>query len=152
MPMPTSGFGGGEPLNGTYLVTPALASTINHIGTALDNLALAVSNDTTVFQQLTAANLAITASVTSLTTANKKLAEALAKKGVAMPAKAMGTGGAHSANTHFPGNYCWTHGHWISQHHTSATCGNKAMGHKEEAASANMMGGRDANKGWFVCT
>jgi hypothetical protein len=140
-------LGGGEPLGKASLVTLAPASTIICIGTALNNLALAALNSTTVLQQLTATNLVLTASVTLLTTANKKLAEALAKKGVAMPAKAMGTGGARSTNTPFPGNYCWTYGHWVSQHHTNAICGNKAAGHKDEATSANMMGSSNTNKG-----
>ncbi len=82
-------FGGGQPLGEAHLMTLAPASTIDPICTALDNLALVASNNTTVLQQLTATNLALTASVASLTTANKKLAEALAKKGVATPAKAM---------------------------------------------------------------
>jgi septal ring factor EnvC (AmiA/AmiB activator) len=47
---------------------------------ALNNLAFAELNDTTVLQQLTTANLALTASVATLTTSNKKLAEVLAKK------------------------------------------------------------------------
>jgi hypothetical protein len=144
--------GGGKPLGRAHGVTPAHASTIDRIGKALNNLALAASNYTTVLQQLTATNLALTASVASLTTANKKLAEALAKKGVPTPAKAMGTGGAHSANTPFLGNYCWTHRHLVSQHHTSATCGNKAMGHKDNATSINTMGGSNTNKGWSAHT
>jgi hypothetical protein len=86
------------------------------------------------------------ASVALLATANKKLAEVLAKKGTAMPAKATGIRGAHSTNTPFLGIYCWTHGRWVSQHHTSATCGSKATGHKDNATSANTMGGSNANK------
>jgi hypothetical protein len=35
--------------------------TIDRIGKALENLALAALNDTTILQQLTAANLALTA-------------------------------------------------------------------------------------------
>jgi hypothetical protein len=59
--MSTSGFGGGEPLSGVHLLTPAPTSTINRIGTALDNLTLMVSNDITVLQQLTATNLMLMA-------------------------------------------------------------------------------------------
>ena len=71
--------GGGEPLRGANAVLPAPAGTIDCLGTALDNLALAAANDTTVLQQLTAANLALTTSNAMLTAANKKLSEALAK-------------------------------------------------------------------------
>ncbi len=51
-------------------------------------------------------------------------------------------------NIPFPGNYCWTHGHHISQHHTSAMCGNKAEGHKDAATASNTTGGSEADKGW----
>jgi hypothetical protein len=52
--------GGGKPLGGAHAVLPAPAGTIDHLGTALDNLALAAANNTTVLQQLIAANLALT--------------------------------------------------------------------------------------------
>ena len=68
-----------EPLGGAPFVLPAPAATINRLGTALDNLALAAANNTTVLQQLTAANLVLTTSNATLTAANKKLLEALAK-------------------------------------------------------------------------
>jgi len=71
--------GGGEPLRGANAVLLAPAGTIDRLGTALDNLALAAANDTTVLQQLTSANLALTTSNATLTAANKKLSEALAK-------------------------------------------------------------------------
>ncbi len=145
-------LGGGKPLGRARLMTPAPPSTINHIGTAPDNLALAALNNITVLQKLMAANLTLMASFGSLLTTNKKLAEGLATKGVATSAKATDTGGVRSTNTPFPGNYCWTHRHWVSQHHTSVTCRNKAAGHKDKVASANMVGGSNANEGWFGCT
>ena len=37
--------GGGEPLRGTHSVLPAPAATIDRLGTALDNLALAVAHN-----------------------------------------------------------------------------------------------------------
>jgi hypothetical protein len=66
-------------LGSAHAVAPAPAATIDWLGTALDNLALAAANDTTVLQQLRASNLALSSLVTMLTAANKKLAEALAK-------------------------------------------------------------------------
>ncbi len=111
-------------------VTPAPAATIDWLGTALNNLALTAANDTTVLQQMTLSNLALSSLVTTLTTANKKLVEALAKAKSTSPLAV--TPGAPKpvqfTNTPFPGNCCWTHGHQCSQHHTSATCGNKAAG------------------------
>jgi hypothetical protein len=60
---------------------------MDRIGKALENLVLAASNDITILQQLTVANLALTALVTSLMAANKKLANAMARnKGGAAPA------------------------------------------------------------------
>jgi hypothetical protein len=70
--------GGGEPLGGAHTVIPTATTTINHIGAALKNLAFVASNNTTVLQQITAANLALTALVILLMAANKKLADALA--------------------------------------------------------------------------
>jgi hypothetical protein len=93
-------------------VIPTAAPTINRIGTALKNLALVALNDTTVLQQLTAANLSLTALVTLLMAANIKLADALAwNKGIPLPVVAPTTGRGRSTNKPFPGNYCWTHGH-----------------------------------------
>jgi hypothetical protein len=142
-------LGGEEPLGGAHAVIPAATPTIDRISEALENLALAASNDTTVLQQLTATNLALTASVTLLTAANKKLADELAQhKGGAMLAVAPATGKGRLSNKPFLGNYCWTHVHKVNQNHTSATCGHKAAGHKDYATSANTMGSSEADKGW----
>ncbi len=125
------------------------AATIYWLGTTLDNLALTAANDTTVLQQLTTSNLALSTLVTKLTTANKKLVEALAKaKQTSPPAATLGTPRpARSTNMPFPGNYCWTHGHQCSQHPTSMTCSNRAAGHKDNASASNTIGGSDTNKG-----
>jgi len=140
--------GGGEPLRGAHSVLPAPPVSIDRLGTALDNLALAAANDTTVLQQLTAANLALTTSNATLTAANKKLSEALAKLPASTPRSPGPPGTPRVPNKPFPGNYCWTHGHRISELHTSATCGNKAAGHKDAVTASNMMGGSDLDKGW----
>ena len=125
--------GGGEPLRGANSVISAPAATIDRLGTALDNLALAATNDTTVLQQLTASNLALTTANASLTAANKKLWEALAKNTLATTP---GTPAPpRPSNKPFPGNYCWTHGHRVSHFHTNATCSSKAAGHKDTELS-----------------
>jgi hypothetical protein len=122
---------------------------MERIGEALENLALVASNDTTVLQQLTAANLALTALVTLLTATNKKLADTSApSKGSTMQAAAAAPAKICLANKPFPGNYCWTHGHRVSQAHTSTTCSCKAVGHKDDTTTANTMGGGKADKGW----
>jgi hypothetical protein len=142
--------GGGEPLGGAHSVLPAPPVSIDRLGlgTALDNLALAAANNTTVLQQLTAVNLALTTSNATLTAVNKKLSEALAKVPATTPRPPGMPGTPRGPNKPFPGNYCWTHGHRISQHHTSATCGNKAEGHKNAASASNTMGDSKADKGW----
>ena len=89
--------GGGEPLRGAHSVVPAPAATIDRLGTALNNLALAAAKDTTILQQLMTANLALTTSNATLTAANKKLSEALAKRSA--PAETPGTPGAHRPAT-----------------------------------------------------
>jgi hypothetical protein len=147
--------GGGKPLGGAHAVIPTVAPTMDCIGKALQNLALAASNDTTILQQLMATNLALTVLVTLLTAANKKLADTLARnKGGAMPAAAATLAAApaqvtgRSSNRSFPGNYCWTHDHKINQTHTSATCTCKAEGHKDDATTANTMCASKRDKGF----
>jgi hypothetical protein len=87
--------------------------------------------------------------VIMLTVANKNLAEALAKAKLTSPLAA--TPGTpwpvQSTNKPFPGNYCWTHGHQCSHHHTAATCGNKAVGHKDDASASNTNGWQQFQQG-----
>jgi hypothetical protein len=134
-------------------VLPAAAPAIGRLETALDNLALAATNNTAVLQQLTLANMALTATIGTLTATNKKLVDAVARaKGtpaVGTPAVAPG-GGVRTPKIPHPGNYCWTHGHCISKEHTSATCANKAMGHRNNATAANTLGGSEKDKGWYT--
>ncbi len=76
-PVPMPSFGGRQTPRQCPRSDPNCRTTIDCICEALKNLALVASNDT-VLQQLMAANLALTASVTLLMAANKKLADALA--------------------------------------------------------------------------
>ncbi len=137
-----------------HAVTPTPVANIDRLGTALNNLGLTVANNTTGLQQLMAFNLALSSLVTTLTAANKKLADALAKAKPTSPPGATPEAPkpVRSTNMPFPSNYCWTHGHQCSQSHTSATCGNKAADHKDDVTAANTMGGSKANMGWNTCT
>jgi hypothetical protein len=146
---------GGKPLGSAHVVILTAAPTMDRTGKALENIALAASNDTTVLQQLTPTNLALTALVTSLMAAIKKLVDTLASnKGGAAPATLATLAAAPaspkscSATRPFLGNYCWTHGHKVNQTHTSATCTCRVPGHKEDATTANRMSGSKADKGW----
>jgi hypothetical protein len=144
-----SASGGGEPLGGAHGVTPALPPAMDRLESALDNLALAATINIAVLQQLAAANLALTSPIVMLTATNKKLVDTAVKtpsRGSATPASSSKS--SRSTKNPFPGNYCWTHGHCCSEQHTSATCGNKAPGHKDGATSSNMMGGSKKDKGW----
>ena len=85
--------GGGEPLGGAHGVLPMdPPAMLDRLEIALNNLALAVTNDTAVLQQLTAAKLVLTKSVAALTATNKKLVDAAATRVPATP-PGMGQGG-----------------------------------------------------------
>ena len=58
--------------------------------------------------------------------------------------------GIHATKKPCPRNYCWTHGHRVSKHHTSATCTNKAPGHRDNAMASNTFGGSNTDKNWNV--
>jgi hypothetical protein len=72
-------LGGGEPLGRAHGVLPEAALMIGRLKTALDNLALTATNDMAILQQLMAANLALTTTVTMLTATNKKLVDVAAR-------------------------------------------------------------------------
>jgi hypothetical protein len=113
---------------------------------AIDNLAFAATNDKAVVQQLTAANLALTTTVATLTAANNKFIKAAAKKGTGPTL--LTSGKTPGKNAPYPRNYCWTHGHRVSKLHTSETCTRKAEGHVNDATAADTKGGSKQNKGW----
>jgi hypothetical protein len=152
-------FRGGEPLGGAHGVIPVAAPAIRHLKTALNNLALAATNDTRVLQKLIAANLALTATITLLTATNKKLVDAATRWG-GTPAATPDWGWTQAATPAAtpagicamrkpcPRNYCWTHGHCVSKHHMSTTCANKAPGHRDNAMASNTLGGSDKDKNW----
>jgi hypothetical protein len=108
-----------ESLGRAHGVLTAAGPAIKWLEVALNNLVLAAINDTAVLQQLTAANLALTATVATLSATNKKLVDvAFCLRG---PPARTPAGGARPTKTPFPSNYCWMHGHCICKEHTSAT-------------------------------
>ena len=130
---------------------PAATPAIGQLETVLDNLALAATNNMAVLQQLASANLALMVTIGTLTAANKKLVDAVAhSRGTQAPGTPAVTpgGGGRSTKTPHPGNYCWTHGHRISKDHTSSSCANKVMGHRDDATAANILGSSEKDKGW----
>ncbi len=140
--------GGGEPLGGAHGVLPAAGPVIEWLEAALNNLALAATNNTAMLQQLTAANLALTATVGTLIATNKKLVDAASHpRG---PLAGTPAGEAQPTKTPFPGNYCWMHSHCICKEHTSATCTHQAIGHRADAPALNTLGGSKKDKGWSM--
>jgi hypothetical protein len=139
-------------LGSAHAVILTTATTIARLGTALNNLALAAANNTTVLQKLMASNLDLSSLVTMLTVANRKLAEALAKAKLTSPlsAKPRTPRPVRSTNMPFPNNYCWMHGHQCSQHHTSVTCVNKAAGHKDNATASNTIGASEVQNEMII--
>ncbi len=80
-------LGGGDLLGWAHGVLPEAAPTIGRLKKAFDSLALAATNNMAILQQLTAANLALTTTVTTLTATDKKLVDAAARaKGGGTPA------------------------------------------------------------------
>jgi hypothetical protein len=146
--------GGGEPIGGAHGVLPAAAPAIGRLESALNNLALVATNDTAILQKLTAANLALTATVTLLTMTIKKKVDVATRMGKpAVTPAVTPAGGGRATRNPFLGNYCWTHGHRISKDHTSASCTHKAMGHHYNATAVKTFGGSDKDKGWdAACT
>ena len=156
--------GGVEPLSGAHGVLPGTtALKMGELEKALDNLALAATNDTAILQQLTAANQSLTTTIATLTATNKKLVEAGRSRGPWTPASGTPATGTPAAgtpaagtpvgrgkpnNAPHPGNYWWMHGHRVNIGHTSATCSRKATGHRDEATVANTLGGSERDKGW----
>jgi hypothetical protein len=138
---------GGGGCWGAHGVLPAVVMAIGQLECALDNLALVATIDSDVLQQLTAVNLALTTTLMALTATNKTFVDSAAKAQAAANLTAMAEG-RHSIGKPWPGNYCWTHDHQASKEHMSATCGNKAVGHRDDATTANTMGGSNKDKGW----
>jgi hypothetical protein len=88
--------GRGDPLGRAHGVIPAAALAIGRLKIALNNLALAATNNTAVLQQLIAANLALTATITLLTATNKKMVDAATHQG-GTPAVTPGQGWTQAA-------------------------------------------------------
>ncbi len=68
-------LGGGEPLSRAPSVLPVAGPVIERLEAALNNLVLTATNNTTVLQQLTAANLTLMATVGTLNVTSKKLVD-----------------------------------------------------------------------------
>ena len=102
-----------------YIITPS------DISSALDNLALAASNDSGALQKLMN-------TCDKLVETNKKLVAQL---------ETLKTRNQTQTTKWDPNGYCWTHGYLVGKFHNSASCRSPAPGHKTEASKENRMEG-----------
>jgi hypothetical protein len=116
---------------------------------------LAATSYMTALQQLTAANLALTPTVSTLTVTNKKLTETVARFNLPLNLHSGSAGhGGEGAQRNAPraiwGNYCWTHGYKTA--HNSVTCvaAHRLPGHDASATVVDTKGGKDFNKDWYL--
>ena len=152
--------GSGEPLNRAHAVTTdnLPADTYDKLDGYLDNLANAAAQEKSTLAQLVESNATLTTNNAALTTSLAALTAAYTLlAGNAQNKAGAGNGTTSRNNRHrsndakqkfAPNGYCWTHGYKVGLRHSSATCTNKAAGHKDAATRANTMNGSATNKGW----
>jgi hypothetical protein len=128
--------------------------TFTRLDGYLDNLAAAATTEWSTLAQLIKTNAMLTANIATLTTSVASLTATYTILATAKnPHQAPSTGkkrsdGTTTDKTLAVGGYCWTHGYRVCKGHDSATCNNKAEGHKDAATCSNTMNGSTANKGW----
>ena len=162
--------GGGEPHAAANAITAVSTaptrqdSTTATLDAYLDNLANAASQESTQLGKMAVQLNDMGTQLLSINTAMLTLTQAINNL--------TGTRGNNSGNnnnrgrnnnrsnnnnnnnnnnirTNYAANgYCWTHGYKVGTNHSSATCTNKAEGHKDAATRANTMNGSTANRGW----
>ncbi len=94
----------------------ATTDVMDALAGSLNNLVFVATRNKTALQQLTAANLALTTTVATLTVANKKLTKMVARFNLPPNLRGGYAGrGGEGAQRNAPraiwGNYCWTHGY-----------------------------------------
>lgn len=152
--------GSNEPLSHAHAVTTDRfpPATYDKLDGYLDNLANAATHERSTLAQLvesnatlTANNAALTASLAAISAAYTLLAGTASSNPGTTPATS-GRGPRRRTNNSeqkfAPNGYCWTHGFKVGLRHNSATCTNKADGHKDAATRTNTMNGSSINKGW----
>jgi hypothetical protein len=135
--------------------TTILPDTFSRLDSYLDNLAAAATNEQSTLAQLIENTATLTANIATLTTSVASLMAAytiLAAAKNTNQSSSSGkkqSGGTNTGNKYLAvGGHCWMHGYQVRKGHNSATCNNKAEGHKDAATQANTMNGSTANKGW----
>jgi hypothetical protein len=126
------------------IVPPPNTDKENDIAEALALLATSADADRSAFATITSSNQQLTK---QLADAMQRLATMETK--IDHPSgRGNPSGNQNSGRVERPynKNYCWTHGYFVGQKHTSATCNTKADGHKDEATRAQPMGGSTRSK------
>ena len=111
---------------------------ITDISTALDNLAMAASNDRDIVAELTKNNSTLVNTNKSLTEQLKTANETIKSLSKSITPKKRGSSKPHN-------NYCWSHG-YVYGAHNSETCNRKLEGHKDTATKDNRQGGSTAKQ------
>ena len=140
---------------------------VESLGGYLDNLAGAVTNGGSKFEQYSENFMKLSNSIVTMMDTNKKeqaelqdLREENAnlKKKVVVPDAGGGKLQSTPSDVDFPGcgpkqfwvrgAYCWSHGSSFGKRHNSGNYRDKKTGHQIEATCENTMGGTQDNKNW----
>ena len=119
------------------------------IATALNNLALAATNDNATINVLVESNKQMAALLTALSAKIDNIGTTGAQPApvsVATPRTPLTK--AQKLERYNPNEYCWLHGHMVHKSHTSATCKTKKEGHTDGATCTDTMGGKQYKKSW----
>jgi hypothetical protein len=127
------------------------ANAVMDISTALDNLAMAATNDRDLIAQLTATNQQLVATNQQLTEQLRKSIETTATLVKKMAQTPSTNNNDHNTKKPFdraeweaklnPSGYCWTHGYRVQHGHDSKNCKGKLGGHQDTATRADTQGG-----------
>ena len=138
------------------------AQSASRIESYLDNLANAATQDTQQLALLVESNHLLSAQVAALTSRlAANVYNPVVPPGVPPGVPPIGPIRATrtplekliyriKVKTYDPTGYCSTHGYMVGKSHTSVSCNNKKTGHNDGATRANIMGGKEYNKGWEV--
>ena len=126
------------------------ATHIHKIGTALDNLALATTNDQKMMEQLIKTNVTLTKNNKQLSQQLQTAIEAIEsikKDTDQQEAKHIAKIKKYEAKLD-PNGYCSTHSFKVVKGHNSMTCTCKGPNHNDNVTRENPMGGSRKNKDW----
>ena len=126
----------------------------SRIGSYLDNLANAATQDTQQLALLVESNRLLSSQVAALTTrlsTAPPVVPAVPHVNRGTPMTALEKLTSRIKVKHYdPTGYCWSHGYMVGKTHNSGTCLKKKDGHKDTATCADIKGGCTFNGGWEI--